>query len=535
MNNSSYRKLEVQMRKTTRILSWLLILTSMSLSSLRAQEESVMNLTLEDCIIRTLKNNLGVSIQELNPEISAAGLSKAKEKFYPTLSFGYTQRRNNTPSFSGLESIESTLTKYNDLNAQLSQAIPFGGTLNISLDTYRNFTTQNFQTWNPRYYSTLRFDFSQPLLQNFGLKMSQKEIIVARKNLAVSEAQLEKSLMDTIYSAEQAYWNLVYAIEDLNVKQQSLRLARELLEKNKRSVEIGTLAPIEVLSAQSEVATREADIIQAETAVKNAEDQLRTLMNMSQEEENRYVTIVPVDTPKFELKEMSLEEALSIALANRPDLRGLQINLNTQEFNLSVAKNQLLPSLNLNASYYSPGLSGDRIVYRDNEPLTREIVEIIPGFWSQSLRDSLRFLYNNWSIGLTLSIPVSNIASKASYTQARLNLEQAEFSLKQQEQQALLEVKTALRNLQANLKRVQAYKVARELQEQKLSAEEEKFKVGQSTNYTVLMYQRDLANARSAELKAVIDYNISLANLEKSLGLSLKNRNMKLVDFLESD
>lgn len=523
------------MKKTLKVLSLLLIFSFLSGLALMAQEEKVLKLTLEDCIIRTLKNNLGVSIQELNPEISAASLSKAKEKFYPTLQFSYTQRRNNTPSFSGLESIESTITKYNDLNGQISQAIPFGGTLNISLDTYKNFTTQNFQTWNPRYYSTLRFDFTQPLLQNFGYNMSRKEIIIARNNLAASQAQLEKSLMDTIYSAEQAYWNLVYAIEDLKVKQQSLKLAQELLEKNIRSVEVGTLAPLDVLSARSEVATREADIIQAEAAVKNAEDQLKTLMNMSQEEEKQYTAIIPVDTPKFEQKEMSLEEAISIALANRPDLKNLQINLKTQEFNLSVAKNQLLPALNLTASYWSPGLSGDRLVYLNNNPLTGIIVDVIPGPRSNSLKDALNFKYQNWSVGLTLNIPLSNMISKASYTQARLNLEQAQLSLKQQEQQAMLEIKIALRNVQANLKRVQAYRAARELQEQKLAAEEEKLKVGQSTNYTVLMYQRDLANARSAELKAIIDYNISLANLEKALGLSLKNRNIKLVDFLDSN
>jgi len=510
----------------------LILITSGLLVAQEQQETNVLRLTLEDCILRTIKNNLGVSIQELTPEIQAAALSKAKEKFYPTMQFGYTQRRNNTPSFSGLESIESTITKYNDLNGQISQVLPFGGNLNVSLDTYKNFTTQNFQTWNPRYYSTLRFDFSQPLLQNFGWNISQKEIIVARNNLAASEAQLEKSLMDTIYSAEQAYWNLVYVTEDLKVKQQSLKLAQELLEKNKRSVEIGTLAPLDVLSASSEVATREADIIQAEVAVKNADDQLRTLMNLSEEEQKKFTTIIPVDKPSYDLKDLSLEEALSIALDNRPDLRNLQINMKTQEFNLTVAKNQTLPALNLTASYYSPGLSGDRLVYLNNNPLTGVVVNVIPGPRSKSLKDAFGFNFSNWSVGLTLNVPLSNMISRASLAQARLNLEQAQLSLKQQEQQAILEVKTALRNLQANLKRVQAYRAASELQEQKLAAEEEKLKVGQSTNYTVLMYQRDLANARSAELKAIIDYNVSRANLERALGLSLKNRNMKVVDFL---
>ena len=520
-----------------RIISLGLILIALVLtgSSLQAQEEKVLRLTLEECIVRTMKNNLSVAIQELSPELAAASLSRAKEKYYPTLSFNFNQRETNAASYSWLESAESTQTKYNSVAGSISQSIPFGGSLNISLDSYKNDTTQSFQTINPRYGSTLRFDFTQPLLQNFGYNISRKEIIIARNSLEVSQAQLEKTLMDMVYSVEQAYWALAYAIDNLEVRRQSLKLAQELLEKNKRSVEIGTLAPIEVLSAQSEVATREADIIQAELAVKNAEDQLKTLMNMSQEEEKQYAAIIPVDQPRFEQKAIPLEEALSIALANRPDLRSIQVELRTQQFNLSVAKNQLLPQLNLNASYWSPGISGDRILYENHNPLTGVIVGTIPGPRSDSIKDALDFKYKNWSIGLSLSIPLSNVVSRATYAQAKINLEQTLLNLKRQEQQALLEIKTALRDVEANLKRVQAYRVARELQEQKLAAEEEKLKVGQSTNYTVLMFQRDLANARVTELKSIIDYNISLANLERALGLSLKNRNMKLVDFTLRD
>lgn len=519
------------MKRGIKSLSLTVIAILLVLTGLRAQEEKVLRLTLEECIVRTMKNNLSVSIQELSPELAAANLSKAREKYYPTLAFNFNQRETNTASYSWLESAESTMTKYNSVSGNISQSIPFGGSLNISLDSYKNDTNQSFQTINPRYGSTLRFDFTQPLLQNFGYNISRKEIIIARNNLEISQAQLEKTLMDMVYSVEQAYWALSYAIDTLEVRRQSLKLAQELLEKNKRSVEIGTLAPIEILSAQSEVATREADIIQAELAVKNAEDQLKVLMNLSQEEEKQYTAIIPVDKPRFEQKAIPLEEALSIALANRPDLRSLQVELSNQQFNLSVAKNQLLPQLNLNASYWSPGISGDRLIYQNGNPLTGVVIDVIPGPRSDAVKDALGFKYKNWSVGLSLNIPLSNVVSRASYAQAKINLEQAMLNKKRQEQQALLEIKTALRDVEANLKRVQSYRVARELQEQKLAAEEEKLKVGQSTNYTVLMYQRDLANARATELKSIIDYNVSLANLERALGLSLKNRNMKLVDF----
>jgi outer membrane protein TolC len=523
------------MKKVIKVIGLFLWLALAGSLLVWAQEAQPLKLTLEDCILRTMQNNLGVTIQKLSPEISAAALSKSKEKFYPTMQFGYTRRSNKNPSYSGLEAVESYKTDYNDLNGQVSQFIPFGGTLNVSLDTYKSSTTQNYQTWNPRYYSTLRFDFSQPLLQNFGLDISKKEIIIAQRGLESSWAQTESSLMNTIYSAEQAYWNLVYAIEDLKVKQESLKLAKELLDKNQRSVEIGTLAPLDVLSAESEVATREADIIKAEVAVRNAEDQLWVLMNIADDEKKQYTTIEPVDLPKYEQKVMSLDEAVAAALENRPDLRNLRISADTQMFNLKVAKNQLLPALNLVASYYSPGLSGTQLIYQDNNPLTGIIVGTIPGPRSQSLKDSFKLKYDNWSVGLTLNIPLSNAISRASVAQARLNFQQASLNLKQQEQQAMLEVKTALRTVEANMKGVQAYKSARELQAQKLAAEEEKLKVGQSTNYTVLQYQRDLAAAQSSELKAIIDYNVSVANLEKALGLSLKNRNIKLTEMASSN
>ncbi|MGB9906646.1 MAG: TolC family protein, partial [Candidatus Saccharicenans sp.] len=183
------------MKRRITSLGLILIFLVLVGSSLQAQEKKVLRLTLEECIIRTMKNNLSVAIQELSPELASASLSKAREKYYPTLSFNYNQRETNTASYSWLDSAESTQTKYNSLSGSISQSIPFGGSLNISLDSYKNDTNQRLQTINPRYGSTLRFDFTQPLLQNFGYNISRKEIIIARNSLEVSQAQLERTLM----------------------------------------------------------------------------------------------------------------------------------------------------------------------------------------------------------------------------------------------------------------------------------------------------------------------------------------------------
>jgi len=497
------------------------------------QSEKALSLSLDECIQKALENNLGIAVEILNPELAGISISLAKEKFMPQLSFGYNKRDTSSASYSWIDAAENITTLYNDYSAQITQLIPTGGNFAISLDSYKNDTNRSFQTINPRYGSTLRFNFSQPLLKNFGFNINRKEIIVAKNNKEISENNFRKSLQDTIYSVEESYWNLVHSIENLKVRQQSLELAKNLLEKNKRAVEIGTMAPIEILNAQAEVATREADILEAEALVRNNEDRLKTILNLQGENQKiELMRILPKDQPAYEKKEVSLEDALVIAMENRPDLQATRIDLKNKEINLSYARNQLLPDLSLQASYWSPGLSGDQILYLNNNPLTRIVIGKIPGGSSDALSDAFNFRYKNWSVGLTLSVPINSVLSRASYAQARVNLEQSMLKLKNQEQQIFLEIKNSVRAVQTNYKRVQAYKLARELAETKLNAEEEKFKVGLSTNYLVLQYQRDLANAQTMELKAIIDYNLSLARLNQALGITLKEKNVTISDIL---
>jgi outer membrane protein TolC len=499
------------------------------------EKENPLSLSLEDCVLRAMKNNLSVAIQVLNPEISVASVSRAQEKFYPSLSFSFNKRNTDAASYSYLDAADSVINKLNDYSVQLNETIPGGGSLGLSLNANKNDSNRSFQTINPRFGSTLTFNFSQPLLKDFGWNISRREILIAQNNLAISENQLEQTLMETIYSVEDAYWNLVYSIDNLEVKRRSLKLAQDLLDKNRRSVEVGQLAPIEVLSAQAEVATREADILQAEAQVKNNEDRLKMILNLSAEEEKAFTSILPKDKPKSQETKMALDEALVTAMENRPELRASRIGLKNQELNVTYAKNQLLPGLNLTASYWSPGVSGEQIIYLNNNPLTGIIIGRVPGGSSAAMKDAFNFKYQNWSVGLTLTLPMNNFLSRAMYTQAKLNMEQSLLNLKSQEQQIFLEIKNAVRAVETNYKRIQAYRVARELADQKLAAEEEKLKVGLSTNYMVLQYQRDLSTARSTELRAIVDYNLSTAALDRALGLSLKNKDMKVADFARAN
>jgi len=497
-------------------------------------EEEVLSLSLEECVLKALKNNLNVAVESFNPEIADISLTRAKEFFMPSLGLGYGNEQNQSPPYWWLQGADTITTKLSDYSVSLTQQIPTGGNFSLSLSSYRSDTNQSYQLLNPRYGSTLRFDFSQPLLKNFGFNISRKEIIVARNNRDISLNQFKSVLLETISSVQEAYWNLVYTIEDFKVKKQSLQLARDLLAKNKKEVEVGKLAPIEVLNAETVVASREADILQAESLIKSSEDLLKTIINLSGEKGFKPVIIVPVDKPEFIKKEISLEEALKIAVESRPDLMMTKIDIKTKELNLGVARNHMLPELNFQVSYWSPGISGDRLLYLDDNPFSGVVVGKEKGSATDSFRDAFKLLYNNWTIGLTLSLPLSNLLTRAEYAQAQVEIDQALSKLKNLEQQIFLEIRNAVRDIETNAKRFQAYRLARELAEKRLEAEEKKLYVGLTTNYFVLQYQEELANARSMELKSLIDFNLSWAKLEKSMGISLENRNIKISQFIGS-
>jgi len=511
------------------------LLTIILMATGLAGQEKEIPLSLSECLEIAMRNNLNVAVEVLNPELSNLSVSQAQEKFMPQLSLGYGNQHTDTPSYSWLEATDSVAAAYSDYQAQFLQEIPTGGRFDISLYSYKSDTNAKFQTINPRYGSRLAFNFTQPLLKNFGFKNSKKEIIVARNNVEISDARFQTILMDTVYNVEQAYLFLAYSIANLDVMNQSLKLARDLEAKNRREVEVGTLAPIEVLTAQAEVATREADILQAEVQVQNYEDQLRTLINLKEEQVDVTGKIIPTDRPTYAEYKITIDEALRIGMENRPNLRELRWDLENKNIEVGYTKNQLLPDLSLNASYWSPGVSGSRIFYEDDNPLSDNVIGISSGNASDALKDVFGFKYNNWYVGMTLTVPTNTLFSRAEHAQARVNQEKAQLTLKNAEQQVFLEIRNAVRLVETNFKRIAAYRVARELAEKKLEAEDKKLQVGLTTNYIVLQHQRDLATARSNELQAIAQYVIAQAALEKAMGVSLEQKNIRFRQFTPGD
>ncbi|MGD9346809.1 MAG: TolC family protein, partial [Candidatus Aminicenantes bacterium] len=269
--------------------------------------------------------------------------------------------------------------------------------------------------------------------------------------------------------------------------------------------------------------------------VENYEDQLKTLINLEEEQEDISGKLIPTDRPTYAEYKITVDEALRIGMENRPDLRELKWDLENKNIEVGYTKNQLLPDLSLVASYWSPAVSGTRIFYEDDNPLSENVIGTAPGNASEALKDALGFKYNNWYVGLTLTVPMNTLFSRAEHAQARVNQEKAQLTLKNAEQQVFLEIRNAVRLVQTNFKRIAAYRVARELAEKKLEAEDKKLQVGLTTNYIVLQHQRDLATARSNELRAIAEYILAQAALEKAMGVSLENKNIRFRQFTPSD
>lgn len=469
-------------------------------------------LTLQEGIKLVLQNNLDITVERQNPTIKASDITIQKAVFDPTLTLNLDTNRNVSETRSTISAeLSGTKTTTGDLNAGINQKLMTGGTYDLE---FKNqwLQTNAPGTLSPSYQTALSLTLTQPLLKNFGFEANQAQIRIARNNYLISQEVFEAKVMDLVLKTQQQYWDLVFARQNLRVQQQALRSAQELLETNQAKVEQGVLAPIEVLVAEAGVASQQEGVITAEKAIKDAEDNLRQLVNLSDHSMIEEFAILPVDEPEVEEKTFDVKMTVQTASEKRPDVRQAKVAIITNEINERFAKNQLLPSLDFTGSLGLNGLAGN---YPDD----------LDQLGSTN--------FYKWSAGLQLTYPLGNRSARAAFAKNRVALEQSSFSLKSLEQGVILQVKEAVRRVQTDFKRIESNRKARILAEKKLEAERERFNVGLSTTKNVLDFQKDLATAQGNEVRAITDYNKSLANLEKVRGTSLDQHGIVFEEFKE--
>jgi outer membrane protein TolC len=471
-----------------------------------------LQLTLSDVVERALKNNTDIAVERFNPESAKEDVRGAKGVYDPELFSSLSLRSQTEPAsniFAGAEEVETDNATW---NFGASQYLPTGGSLRLDFVNSRTETNSIFSTFNPSYNSGLNFNIAQPLLRDFTIDRNRLNIMVARKNQEITDAQFRQTVVNIVANVKNLYYELLFAIDNLDAQRKSLELARKLLEENRIKVRVGTLAPLDVVAAESEVASREETVILAEATLQDAEDSLRRAIFPDNKPETWTTHLVLTDRPTAEPVRVDAERAVREALEKRTDVVAQRKNLETADLQLRLAKNQTLPAVDLVAGYGSNGLGGT-FIERDGQG--GPVISTIAGGYSDALGSVFGFDFPTWAVGVNFSYPLFNRVARADSARARLAREQGEQSMRRLEMQVTQEVRSAVRSLETNYKRVESTRAARVLQERRLDAEQKKFAAGLSTNFLVTQAQRDLALAEVSELRAVLDYRTSEVNFER--------------------
>ena len=479
-----------------------------------ANANEPLSLTLQETIETVLKNNISISVQSYNSKINEQFIFEKEADFDPTVDFEFTVGEETRQSASTLADSKTRDLDY-DWDFSVSQKFVTGGDYELTMDNNKNQSSSSRTSLNPIYSSDLALTVTQPLLKDFGIDLNKREIYIAKNDQKISDHQFTEKVIATIAETENIYWDLVFSIEDLKVKETSLQRARDLEKQVKAQVDVGTLAELEILQAKSNVASREERLLNAQNLIDDNGDNLKSILNFSFDSEEGLKEIIPADSPVFEPgAENSLEEALKTALIHRPDLLAKKMELENRNIEAKYNENQTLPTLDLVGSLGLNGLSGDSSTKN--------------GSYDSALSEAFSTDFRLWQFGINLSYPLGNRAAKSKLAIKRLEVAQLLLNIKDLEKTIVVEVREAHRQIKTDIKRVQATRVARKLAEEKLNAEEKKFKVGLSTSFNVLEFQEDLAEEQSNEIKAVIDYNKSLNRLNQVMARTLEGHDIKL-------
>lgn len=414
----------------------------------------------------------------------------------------------------------------------LQQGFLSGGDVVLSFDNLRQSLNNRRYDLNPLISSSLGLTFTQPLLRGFGVDLNSRFIRIARNNRKVSDLVFEQQVINTSAAVIRLYWDLVAYREETAVKRQALERSEKLLSDNRDKESAGTVASIEVVRARAEVARSRRDLLAAEALVRQQENILKDYLTRGRVSDPwlSQVRVMPIDSLDPNLAEQlpSTRELAGAALQNRPDLAQARLQIENSKIGLKASRNALLPSVDLVASARNNALAGDV------NPLTLEGAPahnpdaLLVGGYGTVLGQIVRRNFPDYIVGVQVSIPLQNRAAKADAARDRIAVHQQELRVSQVEKQVHLEIENAMIALDQARAAVESARSEKQFQEQALAAEEERLGVGASTTFLVIQYQRDLVQARSAEVAALAAFVKARATLDRASGVLLDRHNIQL-------
>ncbi len=490
----------------TRLLSGFAALAFAATASAQTNAPATRVITLAECIAMALDKNLDIQIRRLQPSIDLYNLDSARGYYDLTFNLSATHRYNSSPGSpdpnSALFGIGSeTFTE--TYGPSFTQQLATGGRVTLNGDLIRR-SGSSFTSYN--YSTDAGISLTQPLLKNAWIDSTRQTIQINKRTLKIDELALRNQVITTVNSVQQAYYELVFARDNVRVQEASLGLAEKLLADNKRRVEVGALAPLDEKQSESQVAARRSDLLSAR---RDLEIQVNNLKNLVGDDFNSWAatSLEPADKLLAVAQTLNVQDSWRSSMALRPDLAQAREQIEKQNIVLRYNYNQLFPSLDLTLTYGHNGIG-----------------QTLPTGLNGIQRGNNQF----YAYSIVLSFPLSNTTAKNNYKSGKLTKELLLLQFKQLEQSVIVEIDNGVKQTQTAYDKIEATRQARLYAEAALDAEQKKMENGKSTSFFVLQLQRDLTAARSAEIRALADYNKALSTLSKSEGTTLDKANIGL-------
>src|ERR1051326_3483053 len=508
-------------------------------------------LSLREALSMALENNKDIEVARQNVRIAEFDLRGAQGAYDPRFTTGafYERAENPISSFlSGGQNGSTIQTDYTATARLEGQSPVLGGNYRLDFSSIKLNTNNQFTALNPQYPTALTFSYTQPLWRGLKIDNSRRQIEIARKNLSLTDAQFRQRAIDTITSVQRAYWDLVFALRNLQVQRDAVTTARTQLEHNKRLVNEGQLAPIDVVAAEAQISTYEQGVFSALEEVSRTENNLKNLIAHNKHSTLWAQAIVPVDPVELGVPNVALADALQMAMENRPELQQSTVVKEINQIDQRYYKEQTKPAIDLVGTHGSSGLAGTMSTAGVN-PFTASQLELrarvdeisklasldplpapppqtlsqdLIGRFGQSGENLFTNRFNTVKVGVQITLPLRNRTAEAQLGRSLVEGERIKTQREQLEQSIQVEVRNALQSMRSAEARLRAAVATREANEQQFASEQRKLDAGQSTTFLVLERQTALTSARSMELKAQTDLNKAIADLQRATGNSLR-------------
>lgn len=472
-------------------------------------------LTLEDAVRRAVDNNLEMAVERLNPQTFDLSLAALRANYKPIATSRFGRQDNVRPPSSLLNPGSpnvSTMT----YNGGLVQNVEWGGgNLAVNFNNARIDSEDLLANFNPQYNSSYLFSYTQPLLRGFRIDQNRQQMQTVRINRNNAELNLTARTTNTLAAVRSAYWDYVYSIEAVDVALQSLTLASKLLSDNKIRVEVGTMAPMDVVQAEAEEATRQQTLTIATATMRTAELSLKRLIVSGTNDPLWAQHIEPVDRPDFQSASIDVEGAVRAALGQRTDLQIARNNFETNNVLLKSFRDQMLPDVDAIVTYGAAGLGGTQYSFSGTNLDRLRTGVLFDGGYRNALDTLMGREYPNWQFALAVNYPIGGNAANAQAARSRLLIQQNQAQIRATELQVATEVTNAALQVTNSAEALTASRAARDLSQRRLDAEMSRFEVGMSNNYQVVQAQRDLREAQNSELRTLLNYRKALVEFDR--------------------